>query len=288
MARFPLLITADDLAGALGDDSVVIADVRTRYIGQDVAPDHDRYLAGHIPGAVFADLAGAFSTTAPDGRQFVLPDAELFAAAAGALGAGAGRHLVVYTEGWQIWATRLWWLFRYFGFDDVSVLDGGYQSWVAEQRPVERGETAPHPVVFTARPRPELVADLADVERISTGAADGQLVNALPEKLFTGEVPTHGTVSGRIPRSVNIPWPVTAALDTARYAPVAEIRAAADATLQPDGDVVAYCGAGVSATGLVFGLALAGRDDIRLYDGSLDEWGALGKPLATGAPSPQE
>ncbi|WP_214107172.1 sulfurtransferase [Acrocarpospora catenulata] len=287
MARYPQLISGEGLLAVLDDPDLVIADVRVRYVDDVARPDHDRYLAGHVPGAVFADLPGDFSVTADDGRQFGLPGAGSFAAAAGALGVGPGRHLVVYSEGWQIWATRLWWLFRYYGFDDVSVLDGGFQGWLADGHPVATGPEKPQEHVFEPRERTELVADHTEVEQISRSVRAGQLVHALPREFYVGEVATHGSVYGRIPNSVNLPWPTTADVDTGRYVPRDEIRQAAQAHLLPEGegDVVAYCGAGVSATGLIFGLSLIGRDDVRLYDGSLNEWSrALGKPVERGEP----
>jgi thiosulfate/3-mercaptopyruvate sulfurtransferase len=132
----PPLITADDLAALLATPAadVRVVDATTRLsLGADgepysVAPGHDGHLAEHVPGAVFADLAGAFSD--PDARfAFTLPSAERFAAAAGALGIGDGTHVVAYDTGGRAWATRLWWLLRVFGHDAVSVLDGGLAAW---------------------------------------------------------------------------------------------------------------------------------------------------------------
>jgi thiosulfate/3-mercaptopyruvate sulfurtransferase len=269
----PPLVSAERLRTLLADPAVVVADSRITYVDDRAQPDLDAYRAAHLPGAVFLDLHGAFSDSRAH-LDFTLPTPEQFEAAAGALGVGEGRHLVVYTQGWQIWATRVWWLFRYFGFDRVSVLDGGLQGWIEEGHPVESGNVEPRPTTFVARPRPELLASLDDVAAISTDGAPGQLVNALPPALFSGEVATHPGIFGRIPRSVNLPWPLAADTRTAVFAPAPELAEAASSVLAPAGGapVVAYCGGGVSASALVFGLYLAGRDDVQLYDGSLDEW----------------
>ncbi|MBO1900964.1 sulfurtransferase [Leucobacter weissii] len=276
MADQTLLIDPHQLAQELevGADDLVVLDVRVHYVDGEPVPHRSAYEEGHLPGALFVDLVGELSDP-HDRLQFTLPSAVRFSRAVGALGVGDESRVVVYTDGWQIWATRLWWLFRYFGFDRVRVLNGNFRSWAAAGLPVSQEIPSPVPAEFTARPRQELVIDEREVERISSGEAPGLLVNALPYELFTGEVPTHGTTAGRIPASANIPWPVAADLDSGRFADPQEIERAAAPVLSAAGEggpVAAYCGAGVSATGLIFGLALIGRDDIRLYDGSLDSW----------------
>ena len=122
---------------------------------------------------------------------------------------------------------------------------------------------------------------------IVAGKQPGQLVNALPWELYTGELPTHPGLVGRIPTSINVPWPVVADLDTNIFKSAEEVGAATDGVLDSeDENVIAYCGGGVSATGLIFGLHLAGRDDVRLYNGSLEEWALdADRPLATGVPT---
>jgi len=280
----PTLITAEEVLPLLGDPTVVIADSRITYVDDRAQADRAAYLETHLPGAVFVDLLSAFSN--PDVEfDFTLPTAEQFADAASALGVGEGKHLVVYTQGWQIWATRVWWLFRYYGFDRVSVLDGGLQGWVEAGHPVASGEVAPTPAVFVSNERAHLVAAIDEVAEISAGRSAGQLVNALPPALFSGEVATHPGIFGRIPGSVNLPWPTAADTRTALFAPAEELALAAEPVLAArDTDpVIAYCGGGVSASALVFGLYLAGRDDVRLYDGSLDEWSEdAGRPLEKG------
>lgn len=275
MSSHHLLIEPDELIEeiAQGSADLVIVDVRVHYVDGAPRPNVDDYHAGHIPGAVFADLVDAFSDP-HDELQFTLPSPERFERAAGALGISNTSRVVIYTDGWQIWATRLWWLFRYFGFDSVRVLNANFSTWRGAGLPVSGEDVRATPAVFVANPRPELVTPEPVVEGISAGTEPGVLVNALPRDLFTGELPTHGDTAGRIPSSVNLPWPAVADLDSGRFEPSQAIATAAAAILpaDPQAPVVAYCGAGVSATGLIFGLALAGHDSVRLYDGSLDSW----------------
>ena len=100
-----------------------------------VVPGRAEYDAAHIPGAVFLDIQGQISD--PDTRlKFMAPSAERFADAMGALGIGDDSRVVLYSAGNIMWATRVWWMLRAFGFDRAALLDGGWEKWQAEGRPV--------------------------------------------------------------------------------------------------------------------------------------------------------
>lgn len=292
-AALPVLIDAETLNARLGDPALLVLDatVELRRPPQDgpyeVVSGRAGFDAAHVPGARFADLAGDLSD--PDApHPFTLPAPQRFAAAAGALGIGDGVHVVVYAQEATMWATRLWWLLRYFGHDAVSVLDGGLQAWKAAGLPLEAGEAgrggAPAdtpreggadtpPTTFHARPRPELLATRADVEAIAAGAAPACLVNALSPEVFRGEGPSSYPRPGRIPGSVSLPHATLVDPQSNRFRPLPELeRALGAAGARPDQPLVAYCGGGISATVDIFAFALAGRDDVRLYDGSLTEW----------------
>jgi thiosulfate/3-mercaptopyruvate sulfurtransferase len=276
--REHLLVDPSELHAQLGDPALRVLDatvvLRTAAGGgpYEIVSGRDGYDAGHVPGAAFADLAGELSAPEPPGA-FALPSPERFSAAAGRLGIGDGARVVVYAQESPMWATRLWWLLRYFGFDAVRVLDGGLPAWRAAGLALDAAPVVHPPATFTARPRPRLLATKAEVERIAGDAARGCLVNALVPETFRGERPSSYSRRGRIPGSVNAPW--TELVDPAsnRFRAPAEL-AAALAVAGAEDDVVAYCGAGISATVDVFAFALAGRDDVRLYDGSLVEWTA--------------
>jgi thiosulfate/3-mercaptopyruvate sulfurtransferase len=147
-----------------------------------------------------------------------------------------------------MWATRLWWLLRYFGHDDTSVLDGGLAAWAAGDGPVEPGESTYPPASFTARPRPELLASLADVREITENGS-ACLVNALSPQVFRGQGPSSYSRPGRIPGSVNVPWNGLVDPATNRFRPPAELAAALNGGgVRADQPVIAYCGGGISAT----------------------------------------
>jgi thiosulfate/3-mercaptopyruvate sulfurtransferase len=275
MTDLPDLIAVDELAARLDDPAVLVFDATVRLDRRPeggpygVVSMRDAYAREHIPGAAFADLVVALSD--PDAPfPFALPSAERFAREAGALGIGPARHVVVYAQAEPMWATRLWWLLRFFGFDDVSVLDGGLNAWRAAGRPLEAGERRHPPTQFEARPRPELLATTADVQRVSSDGG-ACLINALAPAVFRGEGPSSYARPGRIPGSVNVPWAGLVDPDSGRFRPVDELRAALDVGEQP---IIAYCGGGISATVDLFALHLVGEDEARLYDGSLTEWSA--------------
>ncbi|TPX03559.1 sulfurtransferase, partial [Schumannella luteola] len=175
------LVSTQWLADHLGRDGLLVVDASVAgFTRPDGRPGylsgHEQYLLeGHVPGAVFADLIDDFSD--PDGAYaFTRPDAERFAAAAGALGVGPDTSVVVYDTAVGQWAARLWWLFRAFGYDRVAVLDGGLTKWRADARELVLGHVEPAPATFTAVPREELWVDKAEVEAVVRGEVEAALV----------------------------------------------------------------------------------------------------------------
>jgi thiosulfate/3-mercaptopyruvate sulfurtransferase len=275
----PQLIDAQTLASRLGEDDVVIVDcsvVLHRPEGGGpyrVEAQGDAYRDAHIPGACFADLVSVFADPSA-GFPFAIPVPDDFASAASAIGIGEGVTVVVYSQASPMWATRMWWLLRYHGFDDVLILDGGLTTWLAEGLPVESGDgPLPKPRPFTVTLRPELLATQADVQ---ASLGDGQtcLVNALTPEAFRGDGVTSYSRPGRIPGSESVPAGSLVNPQTWRYQPIESLRNVLARYLEADTAPVFYCGGGISATVDIFAMALLGRDDVRLYDGSLTEWSA--------------
>src|SRR5262245_60350081 len=180
------LITTEALARALGDDRLRVFDCTTFL---DPAPpgSDDPYVvvsgrasfeAAHIPGADFLDLQGEFSDRTTRLR-FMMAPAEQLAAAFGRHGIGDGARVVLYSRGSMMWATRFWWMLRSLGFDGAAVLDGGFDRWQAEGRPVEQGPPKGFPpATFVARPRPGFFVDKQAV-LAAIGKPTAVIVNAL-------------------------------------------------------------------------------------------------------------
>ena len=236
-----------------------------------VVPGRAEYDAAHIPGAVFLDIQGTISD--PGTRlRFMAPSAERFAEAMGGLGIGDDSRVVLYSAGSIMWATRVWWMLRAFGFDRVAVLDGGWEKWQAEGRPVSSATESYPQARFTAKLRPGQFVD-SEYVLSRLGDADTVAVNALAPEFHLGEGPSRYGRPGRIPGSVNVP--AATLLDPANgaFVPLDQARRLhEEAGIAPDRQVVAYCGGGISATVGLFLLHQLGYRDLTLYDGSLGEW----------------
>ncbi|MBB4664564.1 sulfurtransferase [Conexibacter arvalis] len=272
------LVSTDWLAARLEEPRLAIVDCRFR-LGVPAA-GRELYEAGHIPGARFLDLDADLSdppgppadpARGPVGGRHPLPDPERFAAAARRAGIGSGTTVIAYDDAMTGGAARLWWLLRHHGFERVAVLDGGLAAW---DGPLHAGpEPAPAPGDFQPAPTPRddvvTAAELlADLER---PAAEREFVvlDARAPARFRGEQEPVDPVAGHIPGARNVP------LDAA-FPPPADLPRPGERTL------VASCGSGVTATGLLLALAAAGRDDAKLYAGSWSDWVARGLPAARG------
>jgi thiosulfate/3-mercaptopyruvate sulfurtransferase len=212
------------------------------------------YLDGHIPGASFLDVDAELSDlSVPDAGRHPLPSAEKFAAAAGRAGIGSGVYVVAYgsTGG----AERLWWLLRHFGHDDCAVLLGGIDAWGGDLR---AGDEEIEPANFVPRERS---GDTVDADEIARRLADPALalVDARTPNRWRGEPNEIDDPPGRIPGAANAPW----------NEPLPEL---------PDGELVAYCGSGITSCVTLHRAWLAGREG-RLYPGSWSEWSKRGLPL---------
>lgn len=276
MTDLPLLVAPERLSDALGDPALRVLDatvwLQLHPDGSEVTIESGRaaFEAGHVPGAGFADLIELSDPVRP--AWFMLPEPERFAEGMSRLGVGPGTHVVVYDGEDGIWATRLWWMLRAFGFEAVSVLDGGMKAWRAAGLPISTEAQDVTPTGFVARFRPELVATRRDVEALM-GDGGACLVNALPVELFRGDVPITPGRFGHIPGSVSVPHGDLVEPESNRFLPAERLRerfAASGVLDRPR--VVAYCGGAVAATFDAFALALLGRDDVAVYDGSLVEW----------------
>ncbi len=274
------LVTTDWLAAHLADSQVRIVDIRgyVRHlddgagnltVSYEAAPDE--YAAAHIPGAVYVDWTADITDPADPVPVQIAPP-ERFAAWAAACGISDDTHVVVVDHKGHIFATRLWWDFLYYGHDAVSVLDGGWARWTAESRPTTAAVPSFPPAVFTARPRTAMRKTVDEVAQISA-ARTAVLVDArLPEQY--GGALARGGRGGHIPGAINLPAATLLDPATGGWKTDAELAALLDdAGITGDQPVVAYCGGGVNATGVLFAMHRTGRTNWSNYDGSWNEWG---------------
>jgi thiosulfate/3-mercaptopyruvate sulfurtransferase len=261
-----LLLDCHDLATGLTSASPpLVLDVRWTLGGPSGVADYRR---GHVPGARFVDLDHELSAPSGPGRH-PLPDPAAFQAAMRRLGVTGSRPVVTYDAGSGTAAARAWWVLRYFGHPEVSMLDGGYAAWTAANLPVVIGdEPDPAPGDFVASPGGMPVLDAAGAAAMVTR---GVLIDARAPERFRGEVEPVDPIAGHIPGARNLPAPRLLGPDGRFLAPAALADQFAALGVQAGEPVGAYCGSGVMASEAVFAMALAGID-AALYPGSWSEW----------------
>jgi thiosulfate/3-mercaptopyruvate sulfurtransferase len=229
------------------------------------------YAAGHIPGAGFLDLPGELSRQDTAVHFMMLPAAD-FASVMSRHGIGEGTRVVLYSRDRIMWATRVWWMLRAMGFDDAAVLDGGFEQWQAEGRPVTTEPCAYPEARFVPRPRRALMVDKDTVLAALEDPAV-RLINTLAEADFKGTEPSRYGRPGRIPGSVNLPWPALTLPESNRFIPLNEAARRLEALELDEAErIVCYCGGGISATEGLFLLHRLGYDHLALYDASMAEW----------------
>ncbi|MBM3623405.1 MAG: sulfurtransferase [Alphaproteobacteria bacterium] len=271
------LITTADLARRLGEPALRIFDCTTFLHpepGGRMRVETGRAAygeKGHIPGAALIELQQDLSDPASTLR-FTMPDAPALARMAGAKGIGDNSEVVLYCNGTQWWATRVWWMLRAIGFDRARILDGGFKKWTAEGRPVEHKTNTYAPATLTAKPRAGL---LVGKDEVLAALADSSaiVVNCLTEEQHRGTGGANYGRPGHITGSVSLPAASLFA-DDGTFKNTDTLRAMfTDRGIKGGKRVVAYCGGGIAATGDAFALvALLGHDDVAVYDASLQEW----------------
>jgi thiosulfate/3-mercaptopyruvate sulfurtransferase len=270
------LVETEWLAAHLNDPHLRILDCtvflhadKTR--GYRVESGYQKWQEGHIPGSGFADLTKELSD--PHGRfMFTMPSAERFAEAMSRYGVSEGTYVVLYDSLMNIWAARVWWMLRAFGFDNAAVLSGGWRKWRQEGRPVSTTPTKQPFGHFVARPRPQLIARKSDV-LAAIGNGTTCIINALTSEEHAGKGQSRYKRPGRIKSSVNVPFMTLVDPETHAYLPAKQLRARfAEVGALNRKHVVTYCGGGIAACSDAFVLTLLGVDNVAVYDGSLTEW----------------
>lgn len=295
------LVETDWLAAHLDEPNLCIVDSRCYGEG-----DCRRlYQKGHIPGAIHLCWHADFSYTKGKLRYSLLPPDE-FAAVMSKHGISDETRVVAYAETDHSGAARLWWALRYYGHEQVAVLNGGLTKWQADRRPITIEEHHPSAAHFTVRPHPYWLATADEVaQALNSSEAQVCLVDTRPPEQYAGqavwtpagslflspdqdwvEVEGRRMRGGHIPGAVSLP--ASGNLDQANHWCYLNSQAlgerATSAGIDPEQRVIAYCGAGIAASQSLFALHLAGYQNLALYDASWEEWGTdSSRPVERGS-----
>jgi len=266
------LVSTEWLANEMGASDLRIVDATSHLpdAGRDAAAE---YQSGHIPGAVFMNLAGLADAAAP--IENTMPSAAQFASRMQKLGLGDGSRIVLYDDSAVKTSARAWFMLRRFGANSVALLDGGLAKWKAEGRPLAQGTETLRQRHFTTWSDDRRLRSREQVEA-NIASRSEQLVDARGAARFTGEQadPRPGIAAGHIPGSLNLPYGSLFNAD-GTWKDKVRLRAVfEEAGIDLSKPVVTTCGSGITACVLLFGLHLLGKGDAALYDGSWTEWGA--------------
>ena len=289
------LIDVADLAHALARPEWRVVDARAtastalrvvaaRYSLADKNAGAAGYAAGHIPGAIHADLESDLSDMRKQGHgRHPLPDSEVFAARLGDWGIGPDTQVVVYdaADG-SMAAARLWWLLRLIGHHKVAVLDGGLAAWQAAGHALDATPAAvPALPAYPGRFDMAQVVSVDEVQaRLSQTPA--WLLDARAGERYRGEVEPLDPLAGHVPGALNRPFGMN--LRDGRFRPVQELRAELAPLLsgRAPAQVAVMCGSGVTACHLALAFAHAGMPGLRVFSDSWSGWCSdAGRPVAT-------
>jgi|TARA_R100000501_G_scaffold17911_1_gene34581 thiosulfate/3-mercaptopyruvate sulfurtransferase len=263
------LVTTEWLAGELDKTDLRVVDA-TYFLDRDARAKFEN---GHIPGAVFLDLAELADKESD--LPGMVPSSEKFASRMQSLGLGDGSRIVVYDDSELKTAARAWWMLKTFGAHEVAILDGGLAKWKDEGRPVESGKASVRHRHFTVWKDESGIRNLEQM-KANQQSKDEQIVDARPSARFTGaeDDPRSGVAAGHMRGAKNVPHSELFNGD-GTFKSQDELRAIfEEAGIDVDKPVVTMCGSGVTAAVLSFALHLIGAKKTALYDGSWAEWGA--------------
>ena len=272
------IVSADWL---MAQDSAAITILDASYFLPTMGRDgRSEFAEEHIVGAAFFDIDAIKDEANP--LPHMMPDAAVFEAAMRDIGVCSNKQIVVYDNSPFLSAARAWWMLRYFGHRAVCVLDGGMAAWKEAGGETEKSATAPAAGDFSAAaPYETGLITFDELRRDVENSSADQIIDARAGERFNGLAPEPraGLRSGHIPGSLNLP--IGSLLDgSGKLKSAGELQKLFDeAGFDMGVSAVTTCGSGVTAAGLTLALAILGKTDIRLFDGSWSEWGASDAPI---------
>ena len=266
MKSLPLLVECEWLDKHLYDRDLRVLEC-TVFLsageeGLWIESGYESWKEEHIPTSSFVDVIEELSEQRTE-LPFMLPSAEQFSKVMSQYGVDEGSHVVLYDRAGTVWAARVWWMLRVFGFEQVSILNGGWQQWKQRGYPLTQEITECPETVFQAEFCPQYLATTQDV-LFALGNDSTCFINSLRTENFH---------AARIPGSINVPYVELLDSETGAFLALTQLR---NKFHNYEGAVICYCGSGITACVDAFVLSLLGWKDVAVYDGSMSEWTAGG------------
>lgn len=267
------LVTCDWLSANLDDPDLVVIDC-TNFAHWSQADGiyrttsgRDHWIAEHIEGSRHADFTQAGFAGDTSRFRNTLPDPADFADAMARLGVHDGARVVLYDDAASLWASRVWWMLRWIGFDNAAVLDGGWVNWDSSGGRISETPRPHDPADLAHGHRPELFVSYADVRAAMPRGVP--LIDALSPGQFEGREEELG-ITGHIPGAINVPGAALVDRVTECFLPDEQL-----ASLFPygrDEEVIVYCGSGIAAASVAFTMVRLGFTRVSIYMPGLQEW----------------
>jgi thiosulfate/3-mercaptopyruvate sulfurtransferase len=268
---FTTFIKREELLEILNNSDVIIIDCRFDLLNP--AWGYEDYLESHLPGAIYADLDNDLSGKLSEqtGRH-PLPESEIFINTCSKWGIDQTKQVVVYDTTFGSYAARLWWMLRYFGHQNVALLDGGFTYWIQAGLPVVSGNYSNEPAVFVGVPDNSLLVKTNEMESIIK-RDEFIIIDARSNERYRGIEEPIDKIAGRIPSSINF-YHQNNLDPQGTLLPYETLRLKYSQLLgnQIDNEKIVYCGSGVTSCLNIAVMNHINLSNTRLYLGSWSEW----------------
>ncbi len=263
----------------LKNDNVIVFDTTVFLLPKEDNSDYiiksgrDEYLKAHIPGAIFIDLQKELSI-ADESIRFKFPSKDIFLNFLEKYNINHNNKIVFYSSDKHYWATRAWFIFYFFGFENIYVLNGGLQNWTNKNYPTSTFNVEENKGIYDQKIKPtEKTEHLIRYEELRQKVEDNSsiIINALTSEQHHGVGGIHYGRKGHIKNSISIPAGTNIKKD-GTFLNDNELKETYKDLIKQNKKIISYCGGGIAATSVLFSLYRLGYYNFALYDASMSEW----------------